>query len=96
MVRFGVEPGRGVMLFGLITVGCGLVGTLLGSVILDYVLKKYNPDHPNIEEIRTLEGTKMLFFAVLFSTLCGILAALSADLTLFLVLLAGAEFLIFL
>lgn len=84
------------MLFGLITVGCGLLGTIFGSVILDSVLKKYGPDHPNIEEIRTFEGTKLLFFAVLFSTLCGISAALSAKLTLFLVFLAAAEFLIFL
>ena len=70
VVRFAVEPADAVVLFGLVTVGCGLFGTLLGSVVLDYILKKYDAEHPAIDVFRTEEGCKQMFFAVLFSTLC--------------------------
>lgn len=84
------------MYFGGITVLCGLLGTICGSLLLDWILKKYDADHPNIDDIRTLEGSKLLFFAILFSTLFALVATLSTDFTVFLSLLAVSEFLIFL
>jgi MFS transporter, Spinster family, sphingosine-1-phosphate transporter len=81
----GFAPASGMMLFGAITVVTGAVGTLVGGFIGD----KLQARGPN--------GYTLLSVAAMLSgATCSLLAFLSGDTTMFLVLLSLAELFLFL
>lgn len=100
---YSISPTTAAISLGIMTVSCGLISTLIGSVYMDYLLRKYQyqADVGDITEnqlgsVRTEIACRLAFWTIGLGAGVGICAALVDDYVYFLAGFSTAEFLLFL